>query len=388
MEYSYIFRVCIYINKEENKLKKNCLITLQGSKNYGSVLQAYSTQEYLKLLDFEVVVLNYYRPDQLSSNILNTFTRNSSYGVKIIKKIVLFPNIRLWKKTFTEFNQSHLHLTSKIFSLGTDFEEGIPDADFYCVGSDQVWNSTWNQGFIPELYLNFVSDEKKKISLSSSFGKTELGNLEGEKVSSLLNRFNSISVREKTALKMLEDLEVSGMDIAHTLDPTLMFTKEYWYNFANKRKNSKDYILIYQLNPNAKFDSYAKKYAKDNKLTLIRICTRFDKIFKNGKSVLLPEIQEFISLIIHAKVIITDSFHGTAFAINCNIPFISIYPPNFPTRIENLLEKTNFLSRRLSSYDQQIEFKNIDFTYSNEVLNSERNHTKDFILKSFVINDE
>ena len=43
--------------------------------------------------------------------------------------------------------------------------------------------------------------------------------------------------------------------------------------------------------------------------------------------------QEFISLLNKAVYVITDSFHGTAFSINFNIPFTTLLNRKHPTPI-------------------------------------------------------
>ena len=46
------------------------------------------------------------------------------------------------------------------------------DADIFCVGSDQMWNSEYNGGVIEENFLGFAPKGKKKISFSTSMGMT------------------------------------------------------------------------------------------------------------------------------------------------------------------------------------------------------------------------
>ena len=55
-----------------------------------------------------------------------------------------------------------------------DFERYPLKADIFCTGSDQVWNSGWNQGVIPAYYLSFVKDNSVKIAYAASIGKNEL----------------------------------------------------------------------------------------------------------------------------------------------------------------------------------------------------------------------
>ena len=71
-----------------------------------------------------------------------------------------------------------------------------PQADVYCTGSDQVWNSVWNNSIDKAYFLNFVPKGKKKISYASSFGKTELNEEEKEEMYKLLKEYEKISVKK------------------------------------------------------------------------------------------------------------------------------------------------------------------------------------------------
>ena len=51
------------------------------------------------------------------------------------------------------------------------------------------------------------------------------------------------------------------------------------------------------------------------RLEMVRFCLRYDQIVRPGKSILIPEVTDFISLIANAGCVITDSFHGTAFLL-------------------------------------------------------------------------
>lgn len=111
------------------------------------------------------------------------------------------------------------------------------------------------------------------------------------------------------------------------------------------------YVLIYQLNTNKSFDRFAKEFAHRKGLRLVRFCTRIDQILKNGKSLVVPEVQDFVRYIFHADYVITDSFHATAFSINVNTQFISIYPNDYSSRLGSILKLVGLEDRHLLSYD-------------------------------------
>ena len=157
------------------------------------------------------------------------------------------------------------------------------------------------------------------------------------------------------------------------LDPTLLLTKEEWISHSLKMETKEKYVLIYQLNHDQKFDEYAVKFARRKKLKLYRVCTRYDQIRLSGRAIILPEVRELLSLINNAEYVLTNSFHATAFCINLNKQFISIYPNEYSSRISDILKLLSLEGRHLSDYNcYDIADKNIDFESVNVKLDKYR----------------
>lgn len=352
------------------------LITLHAVRNYGSVLQAFATQEIFKKHGIDITIINFIREDVLPSNILESNGANN-----IIKKIVLYPSIKKQEKVFKKFCDNYLKLTKKQYTYEKDFNNYVSDADFYITGSDQVWNSTWNKGIIKPLYLSFVKD-KPKIAYAASFGKEEVTNDEVKETKSLINDYLKISVREKSAVELLKK-QYNYTDAIQVLDPTLAVDKEFWVELANKGKKYSNYVLIYQLNRNSEFDNYAKKVAKKMNCNLIRICRGYHQLLLPGKGIVVPNVETFVSLFLNAKMVITDSFHALSFCTNLNVPFACFYPNNFNTRLKSHLELFKLLDRRIDNInDFSIIEKKIDWDSVNKILFTERKNNIDFIKDS------
>ncbi|WP_071131746.1 polysaccharide pyruvyl transferase family protein [Enterococcus timonensis] len=365
-------------------MKKISVITLHAIKNYGSVLQTLATQEIFQNMNLEVEFVNYIRPDASDEAILDTWTKKEKGLIKLTKKIILLPTIKKWKTVFGGFLKSNINLSENTYSTTQDFLENPIVSDNYCVGSDQVWNSKWNLGLIPEFFLSYAPSGSNKISFASSFGKEKLDDWEKVETKNLLADFRHISVRENSAVDIINDLDIAGA--VHVLDPTLVLDKDFWAKFAGESPKRKKYCLIYQLNSNSNFDKFTKEYARKNGLELLRICIRYDQFIKTGKPVFIPEVKEFVSLFLNASCVITDSFHATAFSINLNIPFISIYPGEFSTRIASILKVMHLENRHLEDYSKTIEINDIDFDYANKLLNKQRAETMEFLTTA--INSE
>lgn len=356
------------------------IITLQAVQNYGSVLQAFATQELFKKYGCEVTIINYVREDVKYKNLAKKWSQGNP-----IKALVILPTIHKWEKVFLKFTKEYLDLSDKTYTTENDFKSYPLTADAYCTGSDQVWNSVWNLGIIPCLYLDFVPNNYYKFSFASSIGQKRLSNDEVKKTKSYLKQYRRISVRENSAKEIIEK-QYGISNVTHIVDPTLCVSGDFWRKYSTPRKIKEDYILIYNLNRSKEFDKYAKELAKYTGLKLVRFCTRYDQFYRSGKSMLVPEVFDFISLIDNAKLVLTDSFHATAFSLNLQTEPICVYPKEFGGRLENILELTGQLQRRIKDYaDFDVVNRSVNFDEVNRILSEERRKADKFIID--VINE-
>ena len=310
---------------------KVALITLHAIKNYGSVLQTLATQEIFKEYGCDVKLINYIREDSLDKNLLHTWC-----GSNPVKQIAMLPTLMKWKSVFNKFITQHFDLTEHVYTYPEDFRKYPIDADIFCTGSDQVWNTGWNGGIIKSLFLDFVPDEKFRFAYAASFGKKTLAENEVKETKELIAKYNFISVREDYAKTMLQDY-YGYKNAVHVVDPTLAYDGNFWRKYAPKSKIKGDYILIYNLNRSKEFDDYAIELSKRTGLPIYFLCRRYDQFVRPGKSILVPEVFEFITLIDNAKYVLTDSFHATAFSLNLNTEPICIYPSEYGGRLESIL---------------------------------------------------
>lgn len=361
--------------------KRINIVTLQNVPNYGSVLQAYATQEIFKKLGLCVNFYDYVRED-LSNPVKRV--RRSVYGKSIIKKsiltIVLLPSIIRLQKQCNRFIKTYINTIPGKVTKSDDFIKVDIPADIYCTGSDQTWNSGWNNGILSPLFLNFVQNGKK-ISYAASIGKDRFDNDEIEITRNYLLSYHAISVREERAKVMIK--EQLGLDCVYSvLDPTLQLDRFFWLKFAGNRIIKEPYCLIYQLNSNKEFDAFAMKFAKDRNLKLVRICLGYHQAFKCGTPVCIPNVEDFVNYISYAEYVITDSFHATAFSINLNTKFIVILPDSYSSRIVDILNKLNLIDRIYDGQmsDSGIFDKDIDYTLVNEKLEEERRNGYNFLI--------
>lgn len=360
------------------------LITMHRVINYGSVLQTYATVKYLEKMGHEVEVIDYIPKRFRTKNVFLFVNprRNKSIFHKILFICISFPGRLAHHHIFSSFINNNYKVTDKKYYSIEDLKKDVPYADVYITGSDQVWNSSFENKVDQAYFLDFVPKGKKRIAYAASFGKTELDEYEIDEVKELIHKYDSISVREDSAINILEKL--GRYDGQHVIDPTLLLTKEEWENKASKRIIKDKYVLIYQLNPSDKLIKYANQIAKEEGLKVAKF--GWDYIKPRGVDINLsyrtPE--DFLSAIKYADFIVTDSFHGTIFSLNFNKQFICVAPPKYSTRLESILRETELEYRLIGedSLEMKKIFSKIDYDKINLHFQESREEAKKYLMEA------
>lgn len=349
------------------------IITRHAISNYGSLLQAIATENIIKSIGFDCSIIDYVRTDEKYYNQEKTLLGNKpSFNHNIFKRWVYLslrqPESVIAGKRFAKMRKRYLNL-AKTYSSLDELETDKSIADIYMTGSDQVWGPVMNGTYDSAYCLSFTNDNDRRVAFAASFGRTNF-NAETEAFfKKWLSRYESIAVREDSAVELLKSW---GIEAKQVIDPTLMLGEDYWSQFFKPIKEKK-YILVYQIQNGKTLNEYAKAVAKKAKLPLIRVSAYLHQAVRGGKFKFCPDIGEFLSYIKNAACLITDSFHGTAFALNFNTPFVEVLPGETSTRNMSILRLTGLTDRVLNDEkDLVLAFKPVDFTYANEVLKQKR----------------
>ena len=218
------------------------------------------------------------------------------------------PDISFLNRTI----KSHLLLIDHSF-----YELNENDYDFLMVNSDQTWAFYETKFFYNVALLKFAKNWKaKKFIYATSMGTYHWKFKKEDNIlfKNLLKNFTSISFREKGMVKILEDQ--IGLKSFFVLDPTFLIDKKYYLNeiknYKSLYKKEDKFIFVYQLDKNEMLEKIIKIASEKFNLKIYKL-----QLYKNDY------IESFIYGIYNSKAVITDSFHGTAFSINFNKPFIS-----------------------------------------------------------------
>lgn len=355
------------------------VITRHAPSNYGSLLQAIATQTLLGRLELKCEIIDYVRDDERGlKGILTALNGKKEWSGNPLKRIAYvamrYPEEKIAEVKFGRMRHRYLKMTPRCRT-----HEGLSQlyADIFMTGSDQVWGPTMNGRYDGAYFLSFVKD-KPKIAYAASFGRTEFTSDVVRDYKRLLSRYSAISVREDTAVRLLASW---GMDCAgQVLDPTLMLTADDWNEYVGRAIRGK-YVLVYQIHNDGNLGAYAKGFAKAVGLPLIRISPYLHQTLREGRLKWLPNVGEFLSYIKNCEYFITDSFHGTAFALTFNRQFIEILPNNKTgSRNQSILRLAGLTDRIVSDYDDySFGGRLIDYGRVNALLEFERQKSWDIL---------
>ena len=359
-------------NKERNSGKvKIGIVTIHWGVNYGSVLQTYALSH--KIMEIRpqsnVKVINYL-PKVDSIRRRYFYTKRYSWPKNILYLAVTMPVKMKNQFVFTEFLKHNVPLSAPLYSE-EEVRDMFSDLDICITGSDQVWNSDYNEGFDPVYYLSFVSETTKRLSYAASIGRDDFSMEEQSKVKEALEKFNGISVREISAQKIINRYAKCEV----VLDPVFLLSHEEWEKlFKHVRHLPDHYVLLFCIGAiSNEIKSFTKKLSKEKGIEIVEL--QFGNVWTKDrirKTILNKSPGQFLWLVDKADFVVTNSYHGTAFSIHFKKQFY-VFKRTYNSRIESLLSVFNLQKRMIENGEVDLEC--IDYTKVEEV-------KKEWITKS------
>lgn len=312
-----------------------CTITCQNANNHGARLQCYALVKYLQKQGHEVEVIDY-RPDYMRGTTPLFYWPGTSFKDWIKLFVYLPRRIRARRKreSFEVFSQKYIPRT-KIYWTIDELRQDPPKADLYIAGSDQIWNTTFRNGTDPGYYLDFGSKEVRRESFAASFATETLVPSSIQFVKENLKRFDKITVREQSALKILGEMGYSG-ELRE--DPVFLLSAEEWDEVADGTGVGERYVLVYDFYLTEDIKRKAQHIAKEKNLKIYGICSA--PLRYADKNFVYSGPETFVSLIKNASYVVSNSFHGTVFAMIYEVPFVVVdRPDGLNIRMRDLLER-------------------------------------------------
>lgn len=364
-----------------NSKKSIGIMNFHRAYNYGSVLLSYSLQNFLKNSGFDAENIDFYQ--EITHKVYDIKQKVSS--PKQLMRNILFDvnylGLKERNKKFRNFIDKYIHVSKTEFKRSADLAENTPEYDAYICGSDQIWNPR-AQDFNFSYLLDFVPDDKLKIAYAPSFGSENIPEGYEDKFKKLLGKINHLSIREKHGNKIIKKL--TGRESEVVLDPVFLTSREKWLELSRDNKVPEDeYILIYSLDRSPELGEIARKLSEETGMKSYYIVHNFRKIETADEFIKGCGPREFLGVLSNASVVCTNSFHGTAFSIIFERPFLTVPHKSSNSRIINLLNELKVKNDQINDMNDT-DLKNRSHWKKENVRSALRDKTE--LSKEFLLN--
>lgn len=374
------------------------ILTFYWADDYGAMLQAYGLKRQLQLLGEQVEFIPY-APFKLTGRYwlypLCAVPKNGKLHYYIHRNMMkrnFLMGKKFWVRRHNMRAFRHKYLTAQLPVRSTD-KISFKDYKTVFIGSDQVWNPEITVDLDDAYIGNILHRGNCRLSAyGASMGGVTLSESDRQKFEEYVGKgFFSISMREQTDAAHVEKL--LGRSVCSVLDPVLLLERAEWEKLG-KLPSEQDYILLYMVERNSNLLSCAKVLSAQTGKKIISVS---NSAFLKADGVdLSREIRtqlecgpaEFLGYLQNAYCVLTNSFHGTAFSILLEKPFLSFRHSTRSIRQEDLCCKIGLDSQLVQmpqSNEIQRILKNIDCDETRKRLSKEREHSKQFIIENISI---
>lgn len=308
------------------------VLTLRNNYNYGCVWQAYALQRVLSLMGHDVYLID---KESITLDVefkLNPFLAPFVYIKRAYRKYIKGERIYVFYvkrvnaeralilRQFSAFVDEHIQLY-KCKDYASLSGAGF---DALVVGSDQIWRKLYNDN-IEEGFLSFAKDWKvRRVSYAASFGVETMDEYSEAELAScekLLHRFDAVSVREDSGVKICKDF--FGVEACHLLDPTMLLLQEDYLELAKDIPYTEKGVFAYILDKKTEKMDIIKKIQRGLDLPCFVISNYVYGTEGKDNRMSIQHL-DWLACFRDAEFVVTDSFHGVVFSIIFNKPFVLI----------------------------------------------------------------
>ena len=291
--------------------------------NYGSFWQHWCLREYLKSKGYSVArhigvgaEFNYRK--WLKSRLLDYLR------IHVYWPLTQFAERKYWSKNLIDdYERTSRFIKEYKELIGPLKEKGdISKETLLVIGSDQNLNDFANNWF-----ADFPKGMKRIMYAGSTDWVEQRQNpVWREIANSELPKFGAVSVGEEAGVELCKQF-IEG-NVAHVVDPVMLIAPDVLKAQASRKTMFKrDTLLCYMVNVHTAEDLHLTKLEEiahtlgcDLKIVGLQGTAGFIP----KRYTLIPSPTDFLGMVRDAKYIITNSFHGSAFAIIYEKPFACV----------------------------------------------------------------
>lgn len=365
------------------------LLSFHNAANYGAALQTYALERFLEDHGYDCEYIDYQNERRRHGYDMGFQIKDSirrRHYISAVKYMVGAPFLNARKRYFTRFYKQFVRYSAKTYLSSESLMEANSLYDCFVTGSDQIWNPEHN-GADLNFLLDFVTDNSKKMSYSSSLSVKEIPQELQDGYKHCFEGFRYLSTREPSGAELIKEL--TSRDAKIVLDPVFLIKAEDWKKLMDTLPSPKrrPYLFSYTNREDqmAKFlrTGYDMSHLCHYKLS--RFTTVSDFINPKVKVKYIMSPIGFLQNITGAEMVVSASFHCISFCIILNKPFVCFLTGDEgkDERLKTLLSTFGLMERIYSdTMTEEDVLRSIDFESINRILEEKRRDSMSYLLSS------
>lgn len=336
------------------------ILTFHWADDCGGMLQAYALKRRLELLGQEAEFLPY-APVKLTGRywLCPLWAVRTGDGLRyafqlraLIWNLLLGPCFFTRRRRMRAFRRRYLTAASPVRRAE---DLSLLPYQTVLVGSDQVWSPDIT-GDLDDAYVGNIPRRGgcRLVSYGASLGGNPLPPEYEEKFIRYVSGFDAVSLREETSADYVGRL--LGRETRTVLDPVLLLERSEWERAA-RDPGGGDAIVLYVTEPNEALVrcAYGLSQRLGKPIISLSYASLLSRDFRRRKCAPGIDVRtgcgpaEFLGYLRNACCVLTNSFHGTAFSVLLEKPFLAFPHSAKNARLRDLLEKLGLSSHLLET---------------------------------------
>lgn len=366
------------------------IMTFHWAHNYGAALQAYALSSYLeRTLGADVRIIDFRTERQEKVNSILPTIGLDNLTVRHLGRYLLTLRsgrpLRRRRSRFEDFARECFTQT-RHYPDYKALSTAPPLLDCVISGSDQVFNPriVSDEELMAYCLKPFRPEDTRKIAYAPSFGNVDIPDCAREAMGACLKEFECLSAREQDGADLLADM--TGRRVLAVLDPIFLLEADDWRAIPRPVDDVQPpYILCYALNGRRALGEMAAKVKQLTSLPIVLMTSNVVSHIKADRTIYDAGPREFVWLMDNADYIVTDSFHGVAFASLFDRPFhAQIAFPRVAERIKGFLRTLSLEDRIVNDGDAiTTDTMALDFSRSKTLLAEHRAESVEYLSGAF-----
>lgn len=362
--------------------------------NYGGILQAWALQQVLRDLGHDAVVDLSAAPNP-PERLRRRLRRRGELLLAQWAPLGWAPDHASKRAVRPFLHQRILRFIDRLETVRLYDDAGHIDQDLvqatdaFVVGSDQVWRADY--GDVGSYLLDGIPENHSgpRIAYAASFGvDAPPSRLQRHRPAA--RSFTAVSVREDSGVDACRSLW--GVDAIRVLDPTMLLPAGRYADELGAAMRSGGglvtYVLDWDETKHEIVEDCARLLGIQPRQILPPTTPGYRQAQREPSRYWYPSVEEWLTRFATADFVVTDSFHGTVFAILFNKPFLVI--PNIErgtARFDTVLRLYGLGDRLVTSRSdaRSAVEGSIDWQDVNARLDSERARALDFLAEALKV---